>query len=87
MRFLNTPVRTFDFTFEPCRRMRQPDILQVLHHILEYMAFGHKSVIEVQYFQARWKVNSAMAFGAMALKKNAALIPQPHRTPSGIPGM
>lgn len=43
------------FTFGPCRRpgailacrcMRQAVNLQELHHILEYMAFDHRSIID-----------------------------------------
>ncbi|ESG76346.1 hypothetical protein SEEM1594_02764 [Salmonella enterica subsp. enterica serovar Muenchen str. baa1594] len=61
MRLFDGPERTLDFTFEPshrpgailtCRGMHQPVNLQGMHHILEYMAFGHRPVVELQHFRA-----------------------------------
>ncbi|MDQ0431031.1 hypothetical protein ABIC12_002990 [Pantoea agglomerans] len=55
MRLFDGPERINYFTFGPyrrpgailaCRCMRQPVNLQELHHILEYMAFDHRSIID-----------------------------------------
>ncbi|CQF70369.1 Uncharacterised protein [Salmonella enterica subsp. enterica serovar Typhimurium str. DT104] len=78
MCLLDGPERTFNFTFGPCRRpgavlacrrMRQPVNLQGLHHILEYMVFGHRSIIEVQQFRAALKRKIRPGFWGHGVKE------------------